>query len=472
MVERRTVEGVNASHKKQWSKKWSMVVPKNYVLLRRHIFGSITASVVDIDKSREEYNAMVADKYQCISNGYIRGGSDNPPKKAFKALVDITDSELEEYINYYSRTSRKNYLAIAKAEQLYREYLRNNKVSSPDDYISAIKDRAFIEDLKPSLRELIENPLTNLYSRVYANDDIREIPAKKAKLGLKIRLPFQSFMLISTNEREIDTVKVSISEQRSVSFDVNPIITISDPQTYVEKLQTENYKFDERLLAKDIGSRVNSIFSEYFISRGVDSFSDEETGRTISTDPDLLWDLTVLGIEFGVKFHPQKFRVRRYNSEEVLKANDYKKSLEIKTKEEKQRYNELAQQGITPQMAFLAGDGNAKNGSKGAGNVLETALGMMALDKLGNGGLFGGNQQQNNPQPRMDNPTVTASGYTIDQLHDFGVCDEEGKLDFDTINYVLALRGVAEGDEYMIEAKDLNSEEAFKVYTKNKPRRK
>lgn len=452
------IENSQSIGQKYWSKNWFQIVPPKYVLVKRGIFGSIKAVVKELDVPSDKK----IKRTECVTDYEIRGGEDKQFQSKNNLLVDLSDNDLAYLISYYEKTSRNNYLAIANAEKIYREKVREfahiNGIVRDADIEKIYKNREHLELVSKHVADLIADPLTTLYERLYpmSNSDVNKIKRTKAKRGLKLRFPFEQMMLISTAERKIETVKVSLLEQREVSFDVDPVISVVDPKTYVEKLQSEDYHLDENLLFKDIGSRVNSIFSNYFSSRGTESFSKMDSGQ-MASDQDLCWDLTLLGMEFGIHFHLNKFRVKRYNTEEVLAAVSFKDANKIKLDAIQEGISKYVAQGVDPTVAAMMANGD----KDGLGKIDFNAILAAGFMKNGFGGVNATQQTQTAP--------TTKSGMTLEQLNGLGLCEPNGAMQIEDIDFILNERGLLPGSLYIL-ANDLTQEEVYKVMRKKRGR--
>lgn len=468
------IEDVNASTTKKWSKQWFSRVLKGYVLVKRNFFtGEISAVVTNIDIPAEQQLKNNSNSY--VSNFQLRKSYE----RKYYTLSEISDLELDSLSVYYSRTSREKLLEVVELEKKYRDFLLKKFAGDTTSYISAIKKREFMDD--PDLIrelgigrltdkiELISDPVFQLYRRSYAKTVVN-IPKKRAKLGLKLRFPFQEVMLISTAQTRLNTTKVTVGVERPISYDIDPIISVCDPKTYVEKLQGANYGLDEEKLYADLLVSLRKIYYNYFSTRGLQNVSNLQS--KVKTDPDVLWEVAKLGMKFGVQF--DEIKVETYDSPEVLAANDRKKAIEIETQAETDKLDKLSQKGLSPQFAYLVGNGRGVQGGSGMNmqDAVSAMTGMFFMDRLTGGNMFGQQQPQNGPAPTN---IPTASGMSIQYLCNQGICDENGNIDFDAIEYILSLRGIAADSATSEQISSVNGyeitrDEAFKVkvFQKNK----
>ena len=118
---------------------------------------------------------------------------------------------------------------------------------------------------------------------------------------------------------------------------------------------------------------------------------------------------------------------------------------------------------------------HGRGGQGGSGMNMQDAVsamtGMFFMDRLTGGNMFG-QQPQNGPAPTN---IPTASGMPIQYLCNQGICDENGNIDFDAIEYILSLRGIDADSATPEQISSVNGyeitrDEAFKVkvFQKNK----
>lgn len=433
---------------KYWSREWFKIIPENAVLIRRSLFGTIRAVVVDIPKKN---TGLIKrnDKFNNVSEFEIRENFEDKEE----LITEIDDKKLDKLIKYYQITSRTNYLKIALAEKEYRNFLKKIKIPE-SKYKSAIRKRFKISEMPTEISALVGRPETSLYYREYSNE-IMDIKKTKAKIRLRIRFPFEHIMVISTEKRQINTITVELRQNRAVSFDINPWFTVVDPKTYVEKLQTEEHRLDESKLKEKIGERINDIFRRYISSRGEDKINDLD--RAVRMDTDLKWDLTKLGMEYGIQF--EIIPVKNNTREVVEQANkNAAKLAELETRA--QVIKSLTDLGIDPNLAAMS-DG----GFVGMGDGKGIDPSALIYASMFRNGVFGGQSGQQTP---LQN---TKSGLTIEQLAACGLCDEFGTMSDDNINFVLAIRGEAPGSSLVL-APDLSRDEVNQLYKKIKTKRR
>ena len=471
------VESVNALERSVWSNKWWITVNPNFVLVTRNIFtGKIKAVVVDMDIPRNQ-RLVVGDPNSFVSKFQFKL---NPNEQLgyvgeYYLLGQVRGGTLKKLREYYSQTSRDLEVDRIDLEIKYRNYLYEKyKTKTEAEYYAAIESREDIDnpDLiehlglakNPELLDLISNPLYKFYRRVYG-DVIVNIPKKKAKEGLRLRLPFQQVMLVSLTPIQLNTTRIEIGVSRRISYDIDPRIVICDPQTFVKLLQGDTYNYDRTKIFNDVLVQVNKACYNYFSTR-IEYVKDvKKLQEKSKKDKDLLWDLAKIGRDFGIEF--VEISVRVYDSEKVLAANDERKSIQILTEAEMERMSQFEGKGISPALTFLRGSGKGTSGETptSINDIIGYSIAQQMISNPNNG-LFGGQQVQQTP---VQIPVTTVSGMTIDYLHRMGICDENGFIDMDYVNLILAERGLPE-DSDILEAKDLTKEEVLKIRAKVKGR--
>lgn len=472
------IESINASERGMWKKNWWITVNPNFVLVTRNVFtGKIKAVVVDEEIPRSQ-KLVVGDPNSFVSRFQFKL---NPNESLgyvakYYLLGEASPKLLKKLRDYYTQTSRDLEVDRIDLEIRYRNFIYE-KSSNSDEYAEAVKSRKYIDSPElleylgitknPEQLDLISNAYYKFYRREYGNV-IVNIPKKKAKEGLRLRLPFQQVMLVSLTPIQLNTTRIEIGVSRRISYDIDPRVVICDPKTFVKLLQSDTYNYDKNKIFEDVLVQINKACYNYFSTR-IEVVKDvKKLQEKSKKDKDLLWDLAKIGKDFGIEF--VEISVRVYDSEKVLAANDEKKSMEIKTQAELDRIRRLRdEENISSNLSFITGlsNGSNGNGSMSINDILGYGFAQQLINNP-NGGLFGGQpapQQKTNPAP-----TVTASGLSIEYLYRQGICDENGNLDFDVINEILVERGLAEGSQ-ILGAEDLTRDEAFKIFNKVKGKR-
>ncbi len=309
----------------------------------------------------------------------------------------------------------------------------------------------------------------------------------EAKLGIRIRLPFQSVLVLSTTEQTLDTPAISVisnDNTTKVEIDTDYRYKIVDAEKYAIELnglsEQAGITSPSQAIKNNISQSLDDLISNYVKVHGHEELIKKPSFSLLS---DLQYEIGKIERQYGIEV--TKFMIKSVHPpQEWIDAQMRKQTAEANAsaaKAEKGVDNDVLENKI--KLLKAAGLDNAQIANilsmQGAKNATVLNIPNMSNMFGGNGQNQGtpfGNSGQNNPQPTPNpngqNPSPTptnsngqnASSSTMDEKSiaiwsTMGFCDEDGCLSRDDSKAIMAHRGqqLAPGRVLMIY--ELNTEE-------------
>ena len=283
----------------------------------------------------------------------------------------------------------------------------------------------------------------------------------EAKLGIKFRWPWQSALLLTTNEQHLNTapVKVKTKDNVAVEVDTDYWYKIIDVEAYVKMLNgfSEKTTKPTQALKEDVSTSLDNLVIDYIITHNY----EELMGKTsVNLLNDLRYEVGEIEQKYGIEVN--KFNITSINLPQSLLDAEMK----LKTastnaaaaKAEKNVENEilgnlielLKNQGLSSEQiaSYLT--------TKGAKNATVFNIPNSLLDSIFNGqknSTTSESTQSSNPEPiqgsNLDNSSIPnpapqnngMSEKAIEIWNEIGFCDEDGCLSRDDSKVIMSSRG-------------------------------
>lgn len=294
----------------------------------------------------------------------------------------------------------------------------------------------------------------------------------KAKTGIKIRWFWESWLVLSTTDYELDTPSISMlssDNTTTIEIDTDYAFKIVDPKKYVIKLNglggQSGVLNPSQALKKYISRLLDSLIKDY-----VRSHDYEEISNKVNLLTDLSYPLAKIEQEYGIdvtrfsieSIHPPKELTDAKMAQKTAEANAAAKRAEEQVKidiltEQIEKYKDagLSSKEIANILAM-----------QGAKNATLLNIPNMFGGPVPNQGTPSSDNNPNGtptPAPTNSDGQNTSSG-TMDEKSiaiwsTMGFCDEDGCLSRDDSKAIMVHRGqqLAPGRVLMIY--ELNTEE-------------
>ena len=303
------------------------------------------------------------------------------------------------------------------------------------------------------------------------NIKIRKI---EAKLGIKIRWPWQSVLILSTTEQPIDTPSIDVianDNTTKIQIDTDYRYRIIDAEQYATELnglsEQPGVTSPSQALRNNISQLLDDLVTNYVKTHKVEDLMGKPSFNLLD---DLNYEVGAIEKQYGIEV--TKFLIKGVHlPQELLDANMKKKTASANAeaaKAEKNVENEvlknlitlLKEQGLSSEQIaqYLT--------TKGAKNATVFNIPNSLRDSIFNG-QRPDVQQSSTPAPETPEPVVepqstqnnNSNTQYVDAFSALGFCDEDGCLSRDDSKAIMANRGMQLEPGRVLMIYDLTKEE-------------